>query len=39
MAKAVQAAFQAAASDTLSISQASLRDACEHEAGEIPATE
>jgi hypothetical protein len=33
----VQAASQAAVSDTRRISRASLRDAYEHEAGEIPA--
>jgi 6-phosphogluconolactonase len=33
----LQAAFQAAVSDTRRISQASLRDACEHEAGGISA--
>ena len=32
-----RAAFQAAVSDTRSISQASLRDVCGHEAGEIAA--
>ena len=33
----LQAAFQAAVSDTRRISQASLRDACDHEAGGIRA--